>query len=81
MNCPHTDCAKSNDCVILDIIGKIPVSMDKCSYSKTNTQIEKEDAKAQKKAAKETEPKKPTFKKDKKFKAKKNKGKVEVNSD
>lgn len=71
MKCPYTNCTKSEDCTILSIIKKIPVSMDKCSYSVTKTQLEKQEIKAQKKALKEITPKKPKFKKDKPFKGKK----------
>lgn len=30
--CPYEDCKSHNDCVIIDITGKIPKSKDKCSY-------------------------------------------------
>ena len=60
MKCPHTNCAKHTDCHILDIIKKIPTSMDKCSYAVTITQLEKQSIKAQKKSTKiDIKPKRP----------------------
>jgi Na+-translocating ferredoxin:NAD+ oxidoreductase RnfG subunit len=76
MKCPHTNCTKCDDCTILDIIKKIPVSIDKCSYSITKTQLEKQEIKEQKKATKTLLPKKPKFKRDKSFKGKKHKKEV-----
>lgn len=77
MKCPHINCTKSNDCVILDITKKVPTSIDKCSYSITSTQQQKQEVKALKKASKVEEPKKPKFKRDKKpFKGKKSKKEI-----
>jgi hypothetical protein len=30
--CPYEECRSHNDCVIIDITGKIPKTKDKCSY-------------------------------------------------
>lgn len=42
MKCPFKECVNSNDCGILDITKKVPESFDKCSYSHTQSQFEKQ---------------------------------------
>ena len=41
MKCPFKICTNHTDCAILDITKKVPESFDKCSYSKTQAQLEK----------------------------------------
>jgi len=43
--CPYKDCARSGECVIIEITKKIPKSMESCSYSLTKEQQTKKDTK------------------------------------
>ncbi|MDD5650189.1 MAG: hypothetical protein PHF86_07235 [Candidatus Nanoarchaeia archaeon] len=48
MNCPFTKCTRHIDCGILEIIKKIPISLESCSYSKSIEQQNKDIKKKEK---------------------------------
>jgi hypothetical protein len=47
MECPHKECASSEDCAIIDITKKVPKKKESCSYyskkkSEPKTTVKKE---------------------------------------
>jgi hypothetical protein len=41
-SCPYKECTNHADCAILEITGKVPKSFDACSYSKTQSQLDRQ---------------------------------------
>jgi hypothetical protein len=48
MKCKIIECAKCDDCTILEITRKQPVSSLKCSYFKSQKQLDRQDKKINK---------------------------------